>query len=64
MLLISMFKISILLNFYSGTSSSSLPPGRTSADHESSNVKNEIREIRAKQGNNKKQATVSDPNVQ
>ncbi|KAK0166598.1 hypothetical protein PV327_004091 [Microctonus hyperodae] len=49
---------SCIEKWHKRTSSSSLPPGRTSADHESSNMRNEIKEIQAKQGNNKKQASV------
>ncbi|XP_057330388.1 activated Cdc42 kinase-like isoform X4 [Microplitis mediator] len=42
-----------------GTSSPSSPPGHpTSAEQESSNVKNELREMQSKQSNKKKQATV------
>ncbi|CAG5102024.1 Similar to Ack-like: Activated Cdc42 kinase-like (Drosophila melanogaster), partial [Cotesia congregata] len=41
------------------TSSPSSPQGHpTSAEHESSNVKNELREMQSKQGSKKKQATV------
>lgn len=46
--------------FITGTSSPSSPQGHpTSAEHESSNVKNELREMQSKQGSKKKQATVS-----
>lgn len=54
-----------ILRFFVGSSPPPPPPGHPlSTEHESSNAKNELREIQAKQCNKKKQATVSPINVQ
>jgi len=51
--------------FFVGSSPPPPPPGHPlSTEHESSNARNELREIQAKQCNKKKQATVSPINVQ
>lgn len=56
---------SFLYVFFIGSSPPPPPPGHPlPTEHESSNARNELREIQAKQCSKKKQATVSPINVQ